>query len=274
MSIADEIIDLNNNLESAKNAVISKGGTVGDTGLAGLASEILSIPSGGGNEWGSLIYEDSNNIQHQVTIQNEDEYLLLGNTAFTTVTIGGETFTIGDIVRVDLGAHAAYTPDNFLRSCTKLTTITGVENIMFASSYFLFQCTALDCELNFEDLVITQRDFLSQCSSLNSPVSFPRLKSLGQNFMNRCSAFAQSLTLPSSLISTSTSMFNRCDNFVGPLVCNSNSAPTDNNTLSTTSATAPMYTTGITLTGTYANLWKSNLPDRTSSPYRKLILGS
>lgn len=59
MSIADEIQDLNTNLTAAKAAVTAKGGTVGDTGLAGLAEEIASIPSGGGGEmteWGSIKY--------------------------------------------------------------------------------------------------------------------------------------------------------------------------------------------------------------------------
>lgn len=44
MSIATEITALNTNLTAAKNAVTAKGGTVGDTGLAGLATEIASIP--------------------------------------------------------------------------------------------------------------------------------------------------------------------------------------------------------------------------------------
>lgn len=46
MSIATEIEDLQTNLEAAKDAVEAKGGTVGDTGLAGLADEIATIPSG------------------------------------------------------------------------------------------------------------------------------------------------------------------------------------------------------------------------------------
>lgn len=46
MSIAGEIEDLNTNLQSAKSAVTAKGGTVGDTGLAGLAEEIASIACG------------------------------------------------------------------------------------------------------------------------------------------------------------------------------------------------------------------------------------
>ena len=49
MTIASEITDLQTNLANAKDAVTAKGGTVGDTGLAGLASEIATIPSGGGN---------------------------------------------------------------------------------------------------------------------------------------------------------------------------------------------------------------------------------
>lgn len=48
MTIASEITALNTNLTAAKDAVTAKGGTVGDTGLAGLAAEIASIPAGGG----------------------------------------------------------------------------------------------------------------------------------------------------------------------------------------------------------------------------------
>lgn len=48
MSVSEQIADLNTNLAAAKSAVETAGGTVGDTGLAGLATEIASIPSGGG----------------------------------------------------------------------------------------------------------------------------------------------------------------------------------------------------------------------------------
>ena len=62
MSIASEIQDLNTNLAAAKSAVTAKGGTVGDTGLAGLATEIASIPSGGSpsdeTAYGVVYYND------------------------------------------------------------------------------------------------------------------------------------------------------------------------------------------------------------------------
>lgn len=47
MSISAELTALQTNLANAKDAVVAKGGTVGNTGLAGLASEIAGIPSGG-----------------------------------------------------------------------------------------------------------------------------------------------------------------------------------------------------------------------------------
>ena len=47
MSLASEISDLQTNLAAAKAAITADGGTVGDTGLAGLSTEIGTIPSGG-----------------------------------------------------------------------------------------------------------------------------------------------------------------------------------------------------------------------------------
>lgn len=47
MSIATELTALRTNLANAKDAIEKKGGTVSDTGLAGLATEIGTIPSGG-----------------------------------------------------------------------------------------------------------------------------------------------------------------------------------------------------------------------------------
>lgn len=45
MSLSSELTDLTTNLAAAKAAVVTKGGTVGNTGLAGLEAEILSIPA-------------------------------------------------------------------------------------------------------------------------------------------------------------------------------------------------------------------------------------
>lgn len=56
MSLSSEITDLSTNLTAAKDAVVAKGGTVGDTGLAGLEAEILGIPAPRNLQWGELEY--------------------------------------------------------------------------------------------------------------------------------------------------------------------------------------------------------------------------
>lgn len=69
MTIADEIQDLNTNLTAAKAAVTAKGGTVGDTGLAGLATEIASIPAGGGGDKPVKFFDYNGNLVAEYTIQ-------------------------------------------------------------------------------------------------------------------------------------------------------------------------------------------------------------
>lgn len=70
MSIATELEALATNLGAAKSAVTAKGGTVGDTGLAGLATEIGTIPSSGGGggipDWGELSYYSVFSVQYAV----------------------------------------------------------------------------------------------------------------------------------------------------------------------------------------------------------------
>lgn len=82
MTIASEIQDLQTNLAAAKNAVVAKGGTTGNTGLAGLANEIAGIPSGGGGgpipvygkiEYHSWTSSASAEFSDGCTIDNIDE---------------------------------------------------------------------------------------------------------------------------------------------------------------------------------------------------------
>lgn len=277
MSIATEITALNTNLNAAKAAVTAKGGTVGDTGLAGLAAEIATIPSGTAGSWGTITYKDSNEVEHTVTIQSEEEFFSLGNSGSTyNLTIDNVTFSNSDIVAVDLGSYAEFAPAYFLNNCLNLTTLTGVENLIATSNNFLRNCSKLNSELNFDKLWVVGDSFMVRCSLFNSTLTIPKVHTIGVSFMEQCTSFAQTLTLGSqiqSFYAGNTQFMYRCNNFTN-LVCNCSVHPTDNNSLATNSSSATMYTTGITLTGTYANDWKTALPDRDSSPYRKLILGS
>lgn len=78
MSVASEITALGTNLQNAKSAVTAKGGTVGDTGLAGLASEIATIPSGGGSDTLPVEMEGETGTGH-VTAYNPQTGIITGD---------------------------------------------------------------------------------------------------------------------------------------------------------------------------------------------------
>ena len=42
----------------------------------------------------------------------------------------------------------------------------------------------------------------------------------------------------------------------------------------TSSTIVSAYTTGMSIKGTYAEDWKTKFPDRTTLPYRKLVIAS
>lgn len=307
MSIASEIQDLNTNLTAAKNAVTTKGGTVGDTGLAGLATEIASIPSGGGiTSYGTIKYTE-NSVDKTVEMVTEDDFLEL--------TVGGDGAIIrinntdinkSSIKEVTVGDNVQYLPDKFCVGCAQLTTLTLPNSIHYIGNNVLQNCALLNSQLNMSNVRFIGSNFLYNCTTFNQPILLPKIDEIGDyfmfgcssfnsvitlndgllmigsRFMQGCSSFVQSFTVPSGLLDSNVFVYNpgerfmhNCNNFTGPLVCNtSTKIPTDNYTLGTTSSSAAVYTTGVTLTGPYAAQWKAALPDRTSSPYRKLIIGS
>ena len=272
MTIASEITDLQTNLAAAKTAVENKGGTIGDTGLAGLASEIATIPTGATGSWGTITYLDSNDQERTVTIQNEDEYFLLSHFGTWDVTIGGETFNTSRITSVALGTYATYADAYFLYNCTLLTTITGVENLIFVNVSFLSGCENLNCALNFERLYSMGANFMSGCKAFNTQILLPEAHTIGQRFMSGCIAFAQPFTFNSNITSGSSYIMSDCTHLTSLVInCNPTALTESVYSFSTTDVNAPAYTTGVTISGTYASDFKTRFPNRDTSPYRKLI---
>lgn len=114
--------------------------------------------------------------------------------------------------------------------------------------------------------------FLCQNYNFNRGLTLPDgLTSISNEFLYGCDLFNQPLTLPATLASVGTSFMYRCNNYTSILTLNTEAHPTDNNTLSANGNTAPMYVTGVTLAGPYAQVWKDALPDHS---YRKLIVAT
>ena len=113
--------------------------------------------------------------------------------------------------------------------------------------------------------------FLSSCYDFNQPITIPSsVTTIGSRFMNQCFSFNQPFSLPNSITSIGNGFFGNANNMVSTINLGSLSSSVieDDGEASTMqislcafypSATA--YTTGMTITGTYANDWKTKFPD-------------
>lgn len=130
--------------------------------------------------------------------------------------------------------------------------------------------------LSFPQLVSVGQSFLSENSIFNGSVTFSNnLETIGNYFLQQCPYFNQALTIPSSVTSIGNMFMYRCDRFTSTLTVQTSCVPTtQNNNLATNSSSATMYTTGVTLAGPYAQTWKNSMPDRTTSPYRKILIAA
>lgn len=273
-----------------------------------IKNPLTIVQSGGGSlaNYGTVTYLD-NGVEKTVTMANEDDFyeLCLG-VGTTPIHINGINLIKNDITGVIVTDGVQYLPNNFCYSCNNLNTVTlpdtihyiggavfgftditsplNLVNVKSIGTSFFSSNINFNHPLNLPNIEYIDSGFLNGCSSFNSTITLnDGLRVIGNNFLFGCNSFAQTFTIPSGIenlgagYNPGTGFMRQCNAFTGPLVCNgpvSAVLPNDNNTLSTTVSTAAIYTTGVTLTGTYAQAWKDALPDRTSSPYRKLIVGS
>jgi hypothetical protein len=112
------------------------------------------------------------------------------------------------------------------------------------------------------------------CYRLNYPITIPMgMLSIGNSFLGNCSVFNQPITLPDGLQSIGDGLLVNAVNYVNTITVNTaltNAGSTE--TLATPNSTALQYTQGIKIAGAWAAQFKALYPDRSSTPYRKLIL--
>ena len=169
---------------------------------------------------------------------------------------------------------------HFLHGCTSFnSSLTLSSSLESLEGYFMYGCTSFNQPFVIPNGVtkITS-DFMHGCTSFNQPITLPpSMTSIGGQFMQGCTSFNKPFTIPDTLTQiTGGNFFYDCKSMVSPITCN---APTSilgtslpNNILATSDPNAACYTTGIPLTGTYAQDWHSTLPDSSSSPYRKTVV--
>ena len=163
---------------------------------------------------------------------------------------------------------------NFLYNCCAfnqpLTIPSGVISI---NNSFLYQCYSFNQQLTIPDGVTgIGPQFLYQGYAFNQPLTIPSsVTSIGGNFLYNCCAFNQPLVIPNSVTSIGRNFLNNCYSLIY-LEYNASVYPTDNYSLSQDTNTKTSSSgTGIKVVGTGAEGLKNALPNRTSSPYRKLV---
>ena len=174
------------------------------------------------------------------------------------VNLSGTSIYVGSVKKVTIGQDATMIPTGFCRYFSRLTEVVLFKtcNITKISSDAFMCCTALNSPIIIPAKT-TQvgNGFLYGCTSFNSPVTLAGNAAISYSFMHGCDSMTSTVNVGSNPIPSLTGYWLQTY-------------------LSSDTSNAPMYTTGVTLAGANAAAWKEALPDRASSPYRKLILAS
>lgn len=209
---------------------------------------------------------------------------------------------IAAIKSVKIGKQITTTPSYFLRYASNLdsvsfssnSSLTSIGNYFLANSsvnspiafpsgvtaigtYLLYNNTAFDSMITLPNsLLSVGTGFLTGCTAFNQPLVIPpSMTTLGSYFLSGCTSFTNTIDIPNNITSVGSYFMYNCSNLTS-VELHTTSCPTDTSSLSTTNLWDRMYTVGVTLTGSSSavSAWIAALPNRTSSPYRRLFDGS
>lgn len=273
MSIKDTVQSMEQNLKAYYDALEEKGGTVPEE----RNMENLAGTAGGGthnvqytymSKWTNTEYavqEPSNIVGSMAYMLASYCYDSRATTAvnFPVFWLSGSASDVHAIQKtnvISLDCDMGYTlPKSYMLGGTSKANGFGVlktiklRNIQMVPSNFGTYTSELDSvELRNDD--DTRTFYISDnClnpSGVKNVIMAGKITSIGTNFLHNC------------------------DNLQEVYVPSDTPVPSDTSygALSTTNANAVSYTDGIVLRGPGAAAWKAALPDRTTSPYRKLIL--
>lgn len=212
-------------------------------------------------------------------ILTQTEYEALGTTNseydFGTLQLPNRA-----VVSFSFGTLATSTPEWFLYASTvQSIDFSNATSLTSIGNNFIRGCESINSSIILPSGVTSiGNSFLAMTYTYNSPVILPTgLLSIGKEFLWYCTSFNNPLTLPNTITSIGTAFLSECQSMVSTVdigTLSSNIIESSDNTFSTSTGSAPSYQVGLPIKGTYANDWKTKFPDRTSSPYRKLIVGS
>ena len=165
--------------------------------------------------------------------------------------------------------------DNFMNQCRAFNQqITLSNETTIIGSTFMQYCMSFNQQIILPNTLTSIGSyFLNYCYAFNQPLTIPNsVTKLNSYFMAYCNSFNQPITIPSSITTVSTYFMYNCYCLL-KVEYNASVYPTGNQSLSQDKNTKTSSSgTGIFISGTNASGLKNALANRTSSPFRKLVL--
>ena len=151
------------------------------------------------------------------------------------------------------------------------------DDVTVVGNYFLGECYSFNdsCVSSPLDSATTIGNYvLKGCYSFNKPITLANAVTIGTYFMASCYSLNSTLSIVSSDVTSIGGYFlNLCYAF-NKLYTETDISPNDSYSLSTTLNDTRAYTDGITVEGSGATSWCTNLPNSSRTNYRKLINGT
>ena len=244
--------------------------TIGSNFLSNCTSFDQSIDLSSVVEVGSNFMSGCTSFDHPISLPNASS---IGSAFMSECSSYNSSLTLGNNTQIGT---------LFLNYCTSFNQQFALpSSLTTIPATFMQNCSSFNQPLDLSNITRIESSFLNGCTVFNQELNFSNsLTFIGQGLLQNCKEFDKTLTLPASInystlsvtyywyfcygASKLTSVVVNC---APPTI---NTANYKNYAFSTNTASDPMYSTGITMTGTYASQWKSAFPNRTSSPYRKL----
>jgi hypothetical protein len=175
--------------------------------------------------------------------------------------------------------------DYFMSDCRAFNpengTLTLPDGLQIIGDYFMYNCHSFNPANGFEiPAGVTEigYSFMCYCAAFNPPTGLvipASLSTINGNFMVSCSAFNPSngLMIPAGVTQIkSNSFMAACANMSGTITfLGTPTIVSDTTSLSTSDSNDDLYKEGVKVTGAGASAAIAAWPNRTSSPYRKLI---
>jgi hypothetical protein len=194
------------------------------------------------------------------------------------------------LTELDLSGFTGLTSmgERFLYGCSSFNQeLTLPPNLNSIGNIFMDSCTSFNQPLTLPDGITSiGHNFLWGCTSFNQPLTLPEsLTYIRYSFLKNCRAFNQDLVIPASVTSIESvdvaqfpdqrfAFMENCDSMTSVVTVNCSVtafSPNDIRSFTTTNPNAASCTTGITIAGPDKTEIIELFPNRTTSPYRKLI---